>query len=132
MNAQIIAIANQKGDVGKTTTCANLGIWLAKAGKKVLRIGGDPQGNLTISLGYSQLDKLPVTLSDMMGKVLTDQPSRPVRVSCTMQRTLTLMSSDIQLPSMEVSRVNDMSRDTVLRQYLDTVQGQYSHLLIDC
>lgn len=132
MNAQIIAIANQKGGVGKTTTCANLGIGLAQAGKKVLLIDGDPQGSLTISLGNPQPDQLPVTLSDMMGKVLTDQPIRPGEGILHHPEGVDLMPADIQLSGMEVSLVNAMSRETILRQYLDTVKRDYSHILIDC
>lgn len=132
MNAQIIAIANQKGGVGKTTTCANLGIGLARAGKKVLLVDGDPQGSLTISLGNPQPDKLPVTLSDMMGKVLTDQPITPHEGILHHAEGVDLMPADIQLSGMEVSLVNAMSRETVLKQYLDTVKRDYTHILIDC
>ena len=127
MNTQIIAIANQKGGVGKTTTCANLGIGLAQAGKKVLLIDGDPQGSLTISLGHPQPDKLPFTLSDAMGRILIDEPLRPGEGILHHPEGVDLMPADIQLSGMEVSLVNAMSRETILRQYLDTLKGQYSH-----
>lgn len=132
MNAQIISICNQKGGVGKTTTCVNLGIGLARAGKKVLVVDGDPQGSLTISLGNPQPDKLPVTLSDMMGKVLMDEPIRSGEGILHHPEGIDLMPADIQLSGMEVSLVNAMSRETILRQYLDSVRKQYSHILIDC
>ena len=132
LNTQIIAIANQKGGVGKTTTCANLGIGLAQAGKKVLLIDGDPQGSLTISLGNPQPDKLPFTLSDAMGRILMDEPLRPGEGILHHPEGVDLMPADIQLSGMEVSLVNAMSRETILRQYLDTLKGQYSHILIDC
>ena len=132
MNTQIIAIANQKGGVGKTTTCANLGIGLAQAGKKVLLIDGDPQGSLTISLGHPQPDKLPFTLSDVMGRILMDEPVRLGEGILHHPEGVDLMPADIQLSGMEVSLVNAMSRETILRQYLDTLKGQYSHILIDC
>ena len=132
MNTQIIAISNQKGGVGKTTTCVNLGIGLAQAGKKVLLVDADPQGSLTISLGHPQPDELPVTLSDVMGKILMDQPIRPGEGLIHHSEGVDLMPANIQLSGMEVSLVNAMSRETILKQYLDTVKRQYSHILIDC
>ncbi len=132
MNAQIIAVVNQRGGTSKTTTCANLGVGLAKAGKKPLLVDGDPQGSLSISLGYSKPDTLPVTLLDMMAKVLTHQPIAPGEGILHHPEGVDLMPANIGLAGMEVYLVNAMSRETILRQYLDTVKHQYSHILIDC
>lgn len=127
MNAQVIALVNQKGGVGKSTSCVNLGVGLAQAGKKVLLVDCDPQSSLSISLGHPQPDNLPITLSDMMGKVLNDQPIIPGEGILHHPEGVDLMPSNIQLSGMEVSLVNAMSRETVLRQYLDTVRKQYTH-----
>ena len=73
-NCKVIAVTNQKGGVGKTTTAANLGIVLAQQNKRVLLIDADAQGSLTLSLGYPKPDELPVTLADIMQNVIDDTP----------------------------------------------------------
>ena len=95
MSAQVIALVNQKGGVTKTTSCVNLAAGLVQAGKKGLVVDCDPQASLTISLGNPQPDRLPVTLSDMMGKVLNDQPIIPGEGILHHPEGIDLMPSDI-------------------------------------
>ena len=132
MNAKIIAITNQKGGVGKTTTCTNLGVGLVMEGKKVLLVDTDPQGSLSISLGYPQPDKLPTTIATVMGKVVTDTPLEQKEGILQHHEGVDLLPANIELSGMEVSLVNVMSREIVLKQYLETVKKQYDFILLDC
>ncbi len=128
----VTAVVNQKGGTGKTTTCENLGIGLAMEGKKVLLVDTDPQASLTISLGYPVPDRISPTLSDLMKKIVSDQPIESGEGILHHPEGVDLVPANIELTGMEVSLVNVMSRESVLKQYLDSVKKEYDFILLDC
>ena len=131
-NAKIIAVVNQKGGTGKTTTTENIGIGLVNEGKKVLLIDMDPQGSLTISLGYPRPDEMYPTLSDVLEKVIREELENPKEGIINQREGVDLMPGNIELSGLEVSLVNIMSRETILKRYLDEIKKDYDYILLDC
>lgn len=127
-----IAIVNQKGGVGKTVTAVNLAIGLACEGKKVVAIDLDAQGSLTVSLGYNEQDKMETTVSTLLEKIIADKPIAANEGILHHEEGIDMLPANIELSAMEVTLVNTMSREMVLREYLKIIANDYDVAVIDC
>ncbi len=129
---KIIAISNQKGGVGKTASCVNLGIGLAKKGYKVLLIDADPQGSMTISLGYPEPDEMENTLATLMTNIVDDETLNLDKTILHHEEEVDLIPANIDLSAIEVSLVHVMSRELILRAIVAQLREFYDYILIDC
>lgn len=128
----IIAVANQKGGTGKTTTCVNLGIGLARAGKKVLLVDADAQGSMAVSLGVREPDNLDYTIVNIMEKVINEKDIADREGVMHHEEGVDFIPANIELAGLETALVEVMSREFILKLYLDSVKENYDYILIDC
>ena len=130
--AKVIAIANQKGGCSKTPVAANWGIGLAMAGKKVCLIDADPQGSLTVSLGYSDPDEIKLTLATIMMNIINEEDFPADYGMLHHEEGVDLIPANMELSGLEVSLSNVMSREMILKEYVEMIRDRYDFIIIDC
>ncbi|EGG81868.1 hypothetical protein HMPREF9477_01570 [Lachnospiraceae bacterium 2_1_46FAA] len=129
---RVISVANQKGGVAKSTTTLNLGVGLARQEKKVLLIDADPQGSLTASLGYVEPDDIGTTLATIMMNIINDEEIAEEEGILHHEEQVDLLPANIELSALEVTMSNVMSRELIMKEYIDTMRSRYDYILIDC
>lgn len=129
---KVLICANQKGGVAKSTSVVNIGIGLARKGKKVLLIDNDPQGSLTEALGYPEPDKLEITLANVMEWVLNEDDFDLKSGILHHEEGIDLMPANIELSGVETSLVGIMSSETTLKEYIEMIQDEYDYIVVDC
>lgn len=131
-NCNVIVIANQKGGVGKTTTTENVGIGLAKEGKKVLLIDFDPQADLSASLGIRNSDNMDHTICEALNGIIQDIPINYDDLIIHHDENVDIIPSNIELADFELKLVSVMSRERILDMTLEPLRKKYDVILIDC
>lgn len=130
--AKVLAVVNQKGGVGKTVSTVNIAVGLARKGKRVLAIDLDPQGSLTVSLGEHEPDNISITISTILKNIINDIEFDIEDGIMKHKENISFMPSNLQLASIDMTLMNSINRESVLKDYIKLVENQYDYVLIDC